>query len=199
MLDAQEDVFYYLTVGNENYPHPAMPAGAREGVLRGMYLLKKNEKAKAQLLGSGAILREVMAAAELLEKDWQIPANVWSVTSFSELRRDGMRAERARRYGGNDVSWVEKCLQGAQGPVIAASDYVSAVPDLIRGFIGKPYTVLGTDGFGRSDTRAALRAFFEVDAHHIVIAALAALDAGLVARALQRYGIDAGARPAWER
>jgi pyruvate dehydrogenase E1 component len=199
MLDAQEDVFYYLTVGNENYPHPAMPAGAREGILRGMYLLKKNEKAKAQLLGSGAILREVMAAAELLEKDWQIPANVWSVTSFSELRRDGMRAERARRYGGNDVSWVEKCLQGAQGPVIAASDYVSAVPDLIRGFIGKPYTVLGTDGFGRSDTRAALRAFFEVDAHHIVIAALAALDAGLVARALQRYGIDAGARPAWER
>jgi pyruvate dehydrogenase E1 component len=197
MLDAQEDVFYYLTVGNENYPHPAMPGGAREGILRGMYQLK--EGSQLQLLGSGAILREVMAAAELLQKDWNLSAGVWSVTSFSELRRDGMRAERARRYGGEDVSWVEKCLKGTAGPVIAASDYVSAVPDLIRGFIGRPYTVLGTDGFGRSDTRAALRAFFEVDARHIAIAALAALDAGLVARALERYGIDAGTRPAWER
>src|SRR6185503_956649 len=197
MLDAQEDVFYYLTVGNENYPHPAMPEGAREGILRGMYRLK--EGAQAQLLGSGPILREVIAAADLLQKDWNLSAGVWSVTSFSELRRDGMRAERARRYGGKEVSWVEKCLKGTQGPVIAASDYVSAVPDLIRGFIGKPYSVLGTDGFGRSDTRAALRAFFEVDARHIAIAALAAVDAGLVARALERYGIDAGARPAWER
>ena len=199
MLDAQEDVFYYLTVANENYPHPALPDGAREGILKGMYLFRKNEKARAQLLGSGAILREVLAAAELLEKDWQIPVNVWSVTSFSELRRDGMRAERARRYGGKDASWVEQCLKGTQGPVIAASDYVAAVPDLIRPYVSSKYVALGTDGFGRSDTRAALRAFFEVDAHHIVIAALAAIDAGLVARALERYGIDAGTRPAWER
>ncbi|HEX6528666.1 MAG TPA: alpha-ketoglutarate dehydrogenase [Burkholderiales bacterium] len=197
MLDAQEDVFYYLTVGNENYPHPAMPEGAREGILRGMYRFK--EGSQLQLLGSGAILREVMAAAELLQKDWNLSAGVWSVTSFSELRRDGMRAERARRYGGKDVSWVEKCLEEAQGPVIAASDYVAAVPDLIRGYVKNKYVALGTDGFGRSDTRAALRAFFEVDARHIAIAALAAVDAGLVARALERYGIDAGARPAWER
>ncbi|HWM45181.1 MAG TPA: alpha-ketoglutarate dehydrogenase [Burkholderiales bacterium] len=199
MVEAQEDVFYYLTVANENYPHPAMPQGARDGILNGMYLFKKNEKAKVQLLGSGPILREVLAAAELLEKDWKVAANVWSVTSFSELRRDGMRAERARRFGGSATSWVETCLDGTEGPVVAASDYVTAVPDLIRAFVKKPYTVLGTDGFGRSDTRAALRAFFEVDARHIALAALAALDPGLVPVVLRRYGIDQAVRPPWER
>jgi pyruvate dehydrogenase E1 component len=199
MLQAQEDVFYYLTVANENYPHPATPAGAKEGILRGMYLLKKNEKAKAQLLGSGPILREVIAAAELLEKDWNIAAAVWSVTSFTELRRDGMHAERARRLGGTAKSWVEQCLEKTAGPVIAASDYVRAVPDSIRSLIARPYTVLGTDGFGRSDTRAALRGFFEVDARHIAVAALAAIDASLVPGALHRYGIDPVLRPPWER
>jgi pyruvate dehydrogenase E1 component len=199
MLEAQEDVFYYLTVANENYAHPAMPAGARDAILKGMYLLKENKKAGVQLLGSGPILREVIAAAELLEKDWKIGANVWSVTSFTELARDGMRAERARRYGGKERSWVETCLDETKGPVVAASDYVRAVPDLIRSLIPRPYTVLGTDGFGRSDTRAALRAFFEVDARHIAVAALAALDPGLVSGALRRYGIDPVARPAWER
>jgi len=199
MLEAQEDVFYYLTVANENYPHPAMPEGAREGILRGLYLLKKHQNPKVQLLGSGPILREVLAAAELLEKDWKIGADVWSVTSFTELRRDGMQAERARRLGGAATSWVEHCLQKAPGPVIAASDYVSAVADLIRPYLSKTYVALGTDGFGRSDTRAALRAFFEVDARHIAIAALGALDAGLVPGALHRYGIDPVARPPWER
>jgi pyruvate dehydrogenase E1 component len=199
MLEAQEDVFYYLTVANENYPHPAMPEGAREGILKGLYLFKRNETAKVQLLGSGPILREVLAAAELLEKDWNIGADVWSVTSFTELRRDGMQAERARRFGGAAESWVEHCLQKAPGPVIAASDYVSAVADLIRPYVPKTYVALGTDGFGRSDTRAALRAFFEVDARHIAIAALGALDAGLVPGALHRYGIDPVARPPWER
>jgi pyruvate dehydrogenase E1 component len=199
MLEAQEDVFYYLTVANENYPHPAMPEGAREGILKGMYLFKRHETAKLQLLGSGPILREVLAAAELLEKDWGIGANVWSVTSFTELRRDGMRAERARRLGGTAISWVEECLQKAPGPVIAASDYVRAVADLIRPYISKTYVALGTDGFGRSDTRAALRAFFEVDARHIAIAALGALDPRLVPGALRRYGIDPVARPPWER
>ncbi len=199
MVEAQEDVFYYLTVANENYPHPAMPQGARDGILNGMYLFKKDEKAKVQLLGSGPILREVLAAAELLEKDWKVAANVWSVTSFSELRRDGMRAERARRRGGDATSWLEECLEKTEGPVVAASDYVSAVPDLIRAFVKKPYTVLGTDGFGRSDTRAALRAFFEVDARHIALAALAALDPGLVPVVLRRYGIDQAVRPPWER
>jgi pyruvate dehydrogenase E1 component len=197
MLEAQEDVFYYLTVANENYPHPALPAGAREGILRGMYRLR--EGSRAQLLGSGPILREVIAAAELLEKDWNIRAGVWSVTSFTELRRDGMKAERARRFGATAKSWVEQCLENTEGPVIAASDYVRAVPDLIRPFIDRPYTALGTDGFGRSDTRAALRAFFEVDARHVAIAALAAIDPALVGSALRRYGIDPVARPPWER
>jgi pyruvate dehydrogenase E1 component len=197
MLEAQEDVFYYLTVANENYPHPAMPKDAREGILRGMYRIR--EGAQVQLLGSGPILREVLAAADLLQKDWNIAAGVWSVTSFTELRRDGMAAERTRRLGGQAKSWVETCLDGTGGPVIAASDYVRAVPDLIRGFVKSPYTVLGTDGFGRSDTRAALRAFFEVDARHIAIAALSAIDASLVRGALRRYELDPGARPPWER
>jgi pyruvate dehydrogenase E1 component len=197
MLEAQEDVFYYLTVANENYPQPAIPPDAEEGILKGMYRLKPGEK--VQLLGSGPILREVMAAAELLEKDWKIDAGVWSVTSFTELRRDGMRAERERRFGRKAESWVEKCLKGTKGPVIAASDYVSAVPDLIRPYINERLVSLGTDGFGRSDTRAALRAFFEVDAKNIVVAALAALDPKLALDAVRRYGLDPVLGPPWER
>jgi pyruvate dehydrogenase E1 component len=199
MLEAQEDVFYYLTVMNENYVHPPMPEGAEAGILKGMYLLQKKPGAKLQLLGSGTILREALAAAELLEKDWNVAANVWSVTSFTELRRDGMRAERARRMGGEEESWVEACLGPTAGPVVAASDYVSAVADLIRPYVPRKYVALGTDGFGRSDTRAALRAFFEVDAKNIALAALAALDRGLAAEARGRYGLDAGTRPPWER
>jgi pyruvate dehydrogenase E1 component len=197
MLEAEEDVFYYLTVANENYAHPAPPQGSAQGILRGMYRLR--EGAQLQLLGAGPILREVIAAAELLEKDWRISAGVWSITSFTELRRDGMQAERARRLGGKARSWVEECLAPTQGPVVAASDYVSAVADLIRPYVPRSYVALGTDGFGRSDTRAALRRFFEVDAKHIALAALAALDAGLAADALHRYGIDPVARPPWER
>jgi pyruvate dehydrogenase E1 component len=149
-------------------------------------------------MGSGPILREVIAAAELLEKDWKVRANVWSVTSFSELRRDGMRVERERRLGGKAESWIAKALKGHNGPVVAASDYVSAVADLIRPYVAGKYVALGTDGFGRSDTRAALRSFFEVDAKSIAVAALAALESPLVAEALERYGIEAG-RPPWER
>jgi pyruvate dehydrogenase E1 component len=197
MLQAQEDVFYYLTVANENYPHPAMPAHAKEGILRGLYRLQ--DGSQVQLLGAGPILREVIAAAELLQKDWNLSAGVWSVTSFTELRRDGMQAERARRYGSAATSWVESCLDRTKGPVIAASDYVSAVPDLIRPYVRGKYVALGTDGFGRSDTRAALRNFFEVDARHIAQAALAALDPALGARALDRYGIDPVTRPPWQR
>jgi pyruvate dehydrogenase E1 component len=199
MLQAQEDVFYYLTVANENYAHPAMPAGAEEGILKGMYLFRKANKPAVQLIGSGPILREVIAAAELLEKDWGIAAQVWSVTSFTELRRDGMEVERARRFGRPGQSWVERCLAGATGPVIAASDYVSAVADLIRPFVPGRYVALGTDGFGRSDTRAALRDFFEVDAKHIAVAALAALGKPSAGDAVRRYGIDPGTRPPWER
>ncbi len=199
MLDAQEDEFYYLTVGNENYPHPPMPPGAEEGILKGMYLLKKADRPAVQLLGSGAILREVIAAAELLAKDWGVAANVWSVTSFTELRRDGMQAARARRLGGAAASWAEESLKNTQGPVIAASDYVSAVADLIRPYVPGKFVALGTDGFGRSDTRAALRAFFEVDARNITVAALAALQSPSTAEALNRYGIDRVSRPPWER
>jgi pyruvate dehydrogenase E1 component len=199
MLEAQEDVFYYLTVTNENYDHPGIPPDAAEGVLRGMYLLRKNEKAEVQLLGSGPILREVIAAAELLEKEWGVAANVWSVTSFTELRRDGMRAERARRFGGKEQGWVEKCLAGAKGPAVAASDYVSAVADLIRPYLPGRYVALGTDGFGRSDTRAKLRGFFEVDARSIAVAALAAMESPSAAAALDRYRIDRAGKPAWER
>jgi pyruvate dehydrogenase E1 component len=199
MLEAQEDVFYYVTVTNENYDHPGIPPDASEDVLKGLYLFRKKEKATIQLMGSGPILREVIAAADLLEKDWKIQANVWSVTSFTELRRDGMRAERARRFGGDATSWVGKSLANAKGPVIAASDYVSAVADLIRPYVPGKYVALGTDGFGRSDTRAALRAFFEVDARHIAVAALAALESPLAAEALERYGIEVAGRPPWER
>ena len=200
MLDAQEDVFYYLTVMNENYVHPAMPAGAEQGILKGLYLLSGKEKATIQLLGSGTILREIIAAAELLEKDFGIAANVWSVTSFTELRRDGMETERARRFGEEEAaSWVERCLGPTQGPIVAASDYVSAVADLIRPYVPRKYVALGTDGFGRSDTRASLRAFFEVDAKHIALAALAALDPGLAADARRRYGLDAGSGAPWQR
>jgi pyruvate dehydrogenase E1 component len=141
----------------------------------------------------------VIAAAELLQKDWNISAAVWSVTSFTELRRDAMRAERERRFGAEATSWVEQCLAPTKGPIVAASDYVRAVADLIRPYIARPYVALGTDGFGRSDTRAALRAFFEVDARNIAVAALAAVQSPLLPEALRRYGIDSGTRPPWER
>ncbi len=177
MLDAQEDVFYYVTVMNENYAHPAMPEGVAEGCLRGMYLLQGRAEAALQLLGSGAILREVIAAAEILEREHGIAANVWSVTSWTELRWDGMAAERGNREGAEQhESWVERCLGPTAGPIVAASDYVRAVADLVRPYLPaeRRYVALGTDGFGRSDTRANLRAFFEVDRDAIVRAALAA-------------------------
>jgi len=199
MLEGQEDLFYYVTVANENYAHPAMPRGASEGILRGMYRLQEKPGAKLDLLGSGPILREVIAAAELLEKDWNVPANVWSVTSFTELRREGMEAERARRFGASRTSWVEECLAKGQGPIVAASDYVSALADLICPYVSRKYVALGTDGFGRSDTRAALRAFFEVDAKSIAVAALAALDDALAADARRRYGLDDVRQPPWQR
>src|SRR5256885_7961654 len=184
LLEAQDDVFYYITVANENYPHPAAPTDATEGILRGMYRLR--EGSQLQLLGSGPILREVLAAADLLAADWKISAGGWSGTSFTELRRDGMRAEREQRFGRTRQSWVDQCLAPTKGPVIAASDYVSAVADFIRPYVPRKFVALGTDGFGRSDTRAALRAFFEVDAKSIVLAALAALDERLAADARQR-------------
>jgi len=191
MLEAQEDVFYYVTVMNENYAHPPMPEDAREGILKGMYKLraaKAQKKSAMQLLGAGTILREVLAAAEILENDWGLAADVWSVTSFTELRRDGLGAERWNRlHPGAEPrkSWVERCLANTSGPIVAATDYMRAVPDLIRTWTPRRYVTLGTDGYGRSDTRAALRSFFEVDRHHVTVAALKALaDEGSVERAV---------------
>jgi pyruvate dehydrogenase E1 component len=211
MLEEQQDVFYYVTIMNENYAHPAIPEGAHEGILKGMYRLREAKGAKAkgraQLLGSGAILREVLAAAELLEKDWQIAADVWSVTSFTELRRDGMDVERSNRLHPDQApreSWVEHCLASTEGPVIASTDYMRTVGDLIRPWISRRYTVLGTDGFGRSDTRVALRSFFEVDRHHVTIAALKALadegtiDRKLVKQAIDKYGIAVDRPNPWD-
>jgi pyruvate dehydrogenase E1 component len=198
-----EDVFYYLTVMNENYPQPELPAGNEEGIRRGMHLVRPTELAegrRVQLLGSGAILREVLAAAELLEEDFKVAADVWSVTSFTELRRDGLAVERDSRLqplAEPRRSWVEECLASRPAsPVVAATDYMRALPDGIRAWVPAPYRVLGTDGFGRSDYRKNLRRFFEVDRHHVCVAALSALaDEGLVERsevkrALELYGVD---------
>ncbi len=213
MLTQQEDVFYYVTLMNENYAQPSMPPDAREGILRGMYKARsavvakhrQNQTHEAQdgcvrLLGAGTILNEVIAAAELLENDWNIGADVYSVTSFTELRRQAMEVSRASRLVPRaGQSWIEKQLPKSGAPIVAATDYVSAVPDLIRPWIADPYTALGTDGFGRSDTRAKLRRFFEVDRHAVAVAALHALGDKRVAEALRRYGIDPQAAPPWVR
>jgi len=204
MLGEQEDVFFYLTVMNENYAQPAMPEGAEEGILRGMHQIREaagGEGAALQLLGSGTILREVLAGADELASEWDAPADVWSVTSWTELRRDGMEAERHNRLHPRAepvVPFVEDCLAGRAGPVVAATDYVRALPDGIRPWVSRDFTVLGTDGFGRSDYRVALRRFFEVDRHHVVVAALRALERfDDAAAAIERYGIDADAEAPW--
>ncbi len=187
MLQDQEDVFYYVTVMNENYEHPPMPERAEEGIRRGMYLLRASALApdapRVRLLGSGTILREAIAAAKRLEEERGVGAEVWSVTSFTELRRDALECERWNedRSGDRRTSWVEQCLGAASGPVVAASDYVRAVADLIRAWVPGPYVTLGTDGFGRSDTRAALRKLFRVDAQSIVEAAIRGMQGSMQA------------------
>ncbi len=218
LLEKQDDVFYYLTLMNENYRHPMMPEEAEEGIRRGMYRLRPPAAIKGttpaagrpsprvQLLGSGTILREALAAADLLEQDWRIAADVWSVTSFTELRREALEVERANRLELNPkpaTAYVEDCLRNTAGPVIAATDYVRAVPDLIRAWVPRRYITLGTDGFGRSDTRAGLRRFFEVDAQNIALAAMHALaDEGQIPRKkcrefLTRYGLEPAHMPPW--
>jgi pyruvate dehydrogenase E1 component len=170
-----------------------------------MYRLEGTGGGALQLLGAGCILQEVLAAAKRLRADWGVQADVWSVTSFTELRRDGMACERAARFGEARESWVARCLGETRGPVIAASDYVRAVADLIRPYVPRRYVVLGTDGYGRSDTRERLRDFFEVGAKHIALAALAALaeegglERSVVAQALRKYGLDTRPSPPWER
>jgi pyruvate dehydrogenase E1 component len=206
MVQNQEDVYYYITLMNENYSHPEMPKGVEQGILKGMYLLReggrekgKAEKPRVQLIGSGVILREVIAAAELLEQDWGVVADIWSVTSFTELRREGLDVERWNMLNPEKKqkeSYVGQCLNKAEGPVIASTDYMKSFADQIRNFIPQRYVVLGTDGFGRSDSREALRSFFEVDRHHVVLAALKALadegnlPASKAAEAIKKYKIN---------
>jgi len=201
MLTEHEDVFYYLTVMNENYAMPAMPEGAEAGILRGMHRVAESAEAKVQLLGSGTILREVLAGAELLSEDFGVESDVWSVTSYTELRRDGMEAERYNRLhpmAEARRSFVEQSLGARVGPVVAATDYIRALPDSIRPWVDAPFTVLGTDGFGRSDYRKALRRFFEVDRHHVAVAALHALGRDEDAKAaIDKYGIDPETEAPW--
>ena len=204
MYEEQESVFYYLTAMNENYSHPEMPVGVEQGILKGLYLLKEGgkQKLKAQLLGSGTILREVEAAAELLEKDWDISANVWSATSINELARDGHDVDRYNRLHPEATkkrSYVEECLADQQGVVVASTDYMRMYAEQIRPWVKPPYTVLGTDGFGRSDTRGKLRSFFEVDRYHVVVATLntmaeeGMIKHDLVTKAIDKYKINAEA------
>jgi pyruvate dehydrogenase E1 component len=210
MVQEQEDVYYYITLMNENYPHPGMPAGAEEGIVRGMYLLKEGAKgkgARVQLFGCGTILREVMAAAELLKDDWKVNADIWSVTSFNELRRDGMSVERWNLLhpgAGPRRPYIETSLEGHAGPVIAATDYMRNFAEQVRAHVGRRYVVLGTDGFGRSDYRVNLRRFFEVNRHYVTVAALKALadegevPAAKVAEAIKRYGLDTERPDPWK-
>ncbi len=219
MVAEQEDVFFYLTVMNENYPQPALPEGSEEGILRGMHRIRtadgdgkgkkqgKGTSAQVRLLGSGTILREVLAGAELLEEDFGIASDVWSVTSFTELRRDGMAVERHNRLNPLEdqrTAYVSEQLAG-DVPVVAATDYIRELADGVRPFIDASYTVLGTDGYGRSDYRKALRRFFEVDRHHVVVAALTELaDRGeierkVVAEAIEKYEIKTDKGAPWAR
>ncbi len=200
MYVEQEDIYYYITLLNENYPHPGMPEGVEEGILKGMYPLSSHPQAKVQLMGSGSILREVIAAAELLAKDFAVHSDVWSVTSLTELRRDGHAAERWNLLHPQSEprqSYVETCLAGRTGAVVVATDYMKLFADQIRPFVhNRRFVALGTDGFGQSDTRETLREFFEVDRHFIALAALKALaDDGVIGRdnvalAISRYGIN---------
>lgn len=205
MLEHDVDEFYYVTLMNENYPQPSLPEGVEAAIIKGMYRLSGQPDGKVRLLGSGTLVREAQAAAQLLADDWQIEAEVFSVTSFSELARDAREVERWNRLHPQQPvrhSHLAACLpKGA--PVLAVSDYVRAVPQMIGSYVDSAYTVLGTDGFGRSDTRAALRDFFEVDRHHIVLAALTALveqgslERGVCQQAIERYALQTDREPSW--
>lgn len=202
MMTDQIDEFYYLTLENEPYVHPAMPENAEEGIIKGMYQLSSTGKAKGkmhvQLMGSGAILGEVLAAADILKKEWKVTSDVWSITSYSELRLDAQDAQRWNRLHPTEErrkAYACVQLQDKVGPVIAASDYIKLVAEQISIFIDKPFIALGTDGFGRSESRENLRKFFEVDRHSIVVAALfqlqklGVIEGEVVAKAIKKYDI----------
>ena len=204
----QERVFYYLTVMNENYEHPEMPQGVEEGIKRGMYQLEKDDKATVQLMGSGVILREVIKAAKILRDEYQIHSNVWSVTSFNELAREGMAVEEYNRLHpleDGKEAWVSQQLRGTDGIVVSATDHMRAYSEQIRAYLpdSRPFVALGTDGYGRSDTRGNLRSYFGVDAAHIVVATLKKLadegevDARLVKDAISSFELDVDRPVAW--
>jgi pyruvate dehydrogenase E1 component len=210
MVSEQEDRYYYLTVMNENYTQPAMPEGAAPDIIKGMYLFrggeKKSKAPRVQLLGSGTIFREVIAAADLLKSDWGVESDLWSCPSFTELARDCMRVTRENMMNPTakpKQAHAEACLKDTTGPVIAATDYMRAYADQIRACVGRRYVVLGTDGFGRSDTREKLRRFFEVDRYYVTVAALkaladeGALPAGKAADAMKKYGLDPAKPAPW--
>jgi pyruvate dehydrogenase E1 component len=209
MMQEQEDLYYYITLMNENYPHPAMPEGSEAGIVKGMYLFREGAKSRSprvQLMGSGTILREVIAASELLRQDFGVESDLWSVTSFNELRREGMSADRHNLLhptAPRRQSYVESALEGHPGPVIAATDYMRNYADQIRSHVPRRYVTLGTDGYGRSDYRVKLRQFFEVNRHYVAVAALKALtDEGtmkpeVVAEAIGKYGIDTERPDPW--
>lgn len=204
MFAEQENVYYYISVMNENYSHPAMPKGVEDGIIKGLYKISDSERAdgktpEVQLMGCGTILRECIAAAKILEKEYGVAANIWSTTSFNELRRDGLSIQRWNMLHPESdprIPYVTQCLDGTKGPVIAATDYMKIYADQIREYVPNRLIVLGTDGFGRSDSRAQLRKHFEVDASSIVIYALKALcdegdiDAAIITKAIKILGID---------
>ena len=204
MHEKQENIFYYITTMNENYPHPEMPKGkgVEDGILKGMYLFKelnKYKKTKIQLLGSGTILREIIAAAEILQKDYQIDSNVWSVTSFNELRKEALEVERYNLLNPDKKpkkNYIEKCMSTTEGPIVSASDYIRLNSDQIRPFIRKSFYSFGTDGYGRSDTRKNLRKFFEIDKEHLVTYSLSVLakeqliPSKYAKEAIKKYNID---------
>jgi pyruvate dehydrogenase E1 component len=203
MLDKGEDIFYYLTLYNENYPQPRMPKGVQEGIVKGLYRFKagpnEGKRHQAQILGSGPMVNTALRAQEILAQDWDVSASVWSATSFQQLRVDALEAERWNRLHPampRREPYLVQAMNGAEGPVIAVTDFMKAVPDQISRWVRQPFVSLGTDGFGRSDTREALRRHFEVDAENVVVATLAALaDMGegkpeQVADAVKRYEID---------
>jgi pyruvate dehydrogenase E1 component len=216
MYVEQESIFYYITVMNENYPQPALPKGTEAGILKGAYLLRAGGKGtpgvrpgllRTTLLGSGTILRECLEAAKILEADYGVRADVFSVTSFSELRREALECERWNLLHAAEPAhapYVQQCLKDAPGPFIAATDYMRAVPDQIRQWVPGRYVSLGTDGFGRSDSRAALRRHFEVDRHYIAVAVLKALadegklEASVVAKAMKALGVDPAKPVPWK-
>jgi len=203
------DVFYYITLYNQDYPMPAMPAGVEDGIVRGLYLFRgavTSARHRAQLLGSGPILLQVLKAQEILAEKFEVAADVWSATSYQQLRDEALSCERWNRLHAGEparVPYVTRMLQDAPGPLIAATDYLRAVPDMVARWTPRPLTSLGTDGFGRSDTRDMLRRFFEIDAAHIVVATLSALcrqglmEPGVVSKAIQEFGIDPEAADPW--